>query len=78
MTQAAAAALAEVSAPTWCDWERGQKNPRGIHREVIEALTGVPGSAWNDADDLALLERVRQRAAHPAADESRPSHPAAA
>ena len=29
-----------VSAPTWCDWERGNKIPRADKIEAIEVLTG--------------------------------------
>lgn len=61
LSQTEAGAKAEVSAATWCDWERGKKTPRGVHRDAIEVLTGIPGSAWNDVEDLEFLDRVRSR-----------------
>lgn len=61
LSQTDAGARVEVSAATWCDWERGKKTPRGVHRDALEVLTGIPGSAWNDVEDLEFLDRVRSR-----------------
>lgn len=62
LSQTDAGAKVEVSAATWCDWESHKKTPRGVHRDAIEVLTGIPGSAWNDDEDVAFLSRVRDRA----------------
>jgi hypothetical protein len=53
-----------VSAVTWRAWEEGEHRPnKGVLREALEALTGIPAAAWQDDDDRALLERARTAAA---------------
>jgi transcriptional regulator with XRE-family HTH domain len=59
--------LIDVSAVTWRAWEMGEHRPnKGVLREALEALTGIPAAAWQDDEDRALLEKARA-AGQPAA-----------
>lgn len=57
--------LLNVSAVTWRAWEEGEHRPnKGVLREALEALTGIPASAWQDDDDRALIEKARAAASN--------------
>ena len=60
LTLEPAGKLLNVSAVTWRAGEEGEHRPnKGVLREAIEALTGIPAAAWQDDEDRALLEKAR-------------------
>lgn len=53
-----AAVLFGVRGPTLHDWERGKKRPRDAHRDVIEAIVGIPREDWRNERESELVARV--------------------
>lgn len=64
LTLTACAIALRVKVPTIHSWVSGKKRPRSEYRDAIQAIFGVPASAWKTAADLALCV--------PVADESGP------
>ena len=65
LSQAAAASLIKVTAPTWCDWEAGNKSPTVDRAEDLEKLTkkAVTVSMWAEFTRERRSERKNKGAA---------------
>lgn len=46
LSQKDAAYQVGASAPSWCDWENGNKTPDVESAEKLQLVTGVPMVAW--------------------------------
>lgn len=62
LSQAAASAMINVTAPTWCDWEGGHKSPTVDRAEDLEKLTkrAVTVSMWAEFTRERRGERKRK------------------
>ena len=61
-SQASLARAVGVSQPSVSAWLTGPSRPESHHREVLEALTGIPADDWKTARERELVLRARSLA----------------